>query len=144
MKEKSFSGGIITIYDLAPQAVRLINLSSGEYLCAGGGQESSPISLSESPYNWVIYDNDDSTVSLLSLSTGFAMAAVKEKSSPNCSLQLADALGNDDQKWKYLESDDPYRILCLDGKALTCENNTVCLSDYSGSDKQLWIVEKVQ
>ena len=141
-KEKEFSGGTITIYDLAPHIVRIKNNATGLYLRPEKNNGSGKIRLSDEPFNWVLYENDNKTVSLVSSSSDDAISISTEGNPPEA-LIVSDISGDEHQQWTLSDTASGASIFVFQGNyALSMIDNTVCLSAYTESADQLWTIEE--
>lgn len=141
-RDKEYAGGEITIYDLDPHIVQLKNVQTGKYLCVEdmNQSQSSKLTISDYPYNWVLYENENNTITLISSSSGLAIGASLEGKTPMV-LNMQESDGGEKQQWALAENDIANGFLLGNQLALSIEDDSIVLSKYFGEPNQLWYKE---
>lgn len=135
------SGNTITIYDLNPTVLTLQNLS-GNYLSAVNDEQGIYIQTSEEPYQWILYEDEGGSDTLLSSYSGLALDFDGADLHNGTKLELREATGETAQQWT-IERDGKWSYLVNnENKALTYGEEGIYLSDYTKVDNQRWIIEK--
>ena len=140
-REKEYAGGTITIFDLAPRIVKIKNRQTGKYLCPKNNDPVSGLTMSDNPYEWVIYENDNDSFTLISNISGLAISfnsAVETSSS----ISMQSRTGNEEQQWKMVQEGIAYRFVSNGNGILSNIDALVCLTDNSEEQNQLWIIEE--
>lgn len=139
---KNLTGQPIYIYDLQPDYKTLQPYGQKEkYVSAQDTEAGAVLKLSDTPYSWVMYD-DDGAISFISQASNRAVETAKKKKSSETRLQTGDVTGRKNQKWTVQEEDGFLYILSKDNLALTCEGNAVVLRPFVMADNQKWILEE--
>ena len=143
-REKKYSGEIITIYNLAPTTVSMKNNLTGLYLCPENDDEGAKLGLSENPYKWVMYENDNKTVSLISYISNYAISICTEENALD-ELIVSDISDSEHQQWTLFETAGGASAFVFSGNyALSIIDNAVCLTEYKEGINQLWAIEDMR
>lgn len=139
IKEKTYSGDIISIYDLHPAVIRLKNNAVGSYLCSESNEQITVL-LSNEPYDWVLYENDNGTYSLISLSSGMAVSLLEQEGITSNLLTLTNPR-NESLQWICIKKgENTYGLLSPNGMAMTYKDGMICMCEYTEGENQLWSI----
>ena len=130
------------MFDLNPQYITIKAKDGSLYLAAISEEKGAKLSLLNDLYRWVINDNEEDRVSLLSEISGLAMDVLDGHFADDAVIRLSDPVRNTEQQWMLLQEGE-YTYFINGEMALTYEDGIVKLSAFDRLPNQQWIIENV-
>lgn len=140
--DKKGTGDTIEIYNLHPRIVSVKNVEADQYLAASVEEKGAAITLQEDPYPWVVYGNENGTLTLLSLSSNYALDIEHGDFRGGAKIELWDASGEYPQQFVFVNGDDGYTSIGNHDLAISVIDGAVSLSDWNNNENQKWSIQE--
>lgn len=136
-REKQCCGGAVTIFDLAPHVITIKDRQTGKYLSSKSNDQDSELIVSNKPYEWIMYENGNNTLTLISNTSGMAICVNAEGL-----LSMQQCTGDDQQQWVKVQNDNVYGFIMQNHLMLSCVDGSVCLKENTGDSSHGWIIDE--